>query len=168
MAKPKDSASSFKKRWAAKERALGFENIAAKLVACGDADLPNEAAPCLSFKDAELMPAIWEVLGPADPWTAKDKNRLEKYRIIGADGAGNPMCVETGSGEIWLLDHEDQFRTTQFVNSGISQLAECLLAYMGEKDPATFLAAIKELDPPAVRKGSFWFQEAVSIGEETD
>ena len=168
MAKPTESTNSFEERWAAKERTLGLDDFGAKFVVCGDSVLPSEAAPCLSFGDAESMPAIWEVFGRADDWSEKDKKRLEEYRMLGSDGAGNPICVEKASLEIWLLDHEDHFNTLQFVNSGISQLAECLLAYMGEKEADQFRSAVEEIDPPAIGKGTFWYHEAACIGTDKD
>ena len=47
-----------------------------------------------------------------------------------------------------MLDHEDKFRTRQFMNTSILQLAECLLAYMGESDAVTLREAILAIDPP--------------------
>lgn len=167
MAMPISSTASFKDRWAAKERTLGFEGLGTHFVACGESVLPSEAAPCLTFDDAESMPALWDVFGPTDAWLAEDKKRLANYRMIGSDGAGNPICVDSASGEIRLLDHEGHFRTTQFVNSGIAQLAECLLSYMGEKDASAFRAAIRKLDPQADQEGSFWVHEAAGIGQDT-
>jgi hypothetical protein len=84
--------------------------------------------------------------------------------MIGSDGAGNPICVEKGTGAVVLLDHEDWFRTRQFINSSVRQLAECLLAYMGEQDPDRFRAAIKAIDSAAIAEGTFWWHEAAVIG----
>jgi len=58
------------------------------------------------------------------------------------------------------LDHEDWFGTRQFVNSSVRQLAECLLAYMCENDPARFRSAVQAIDPAALADGSFWWHEA--------
>ncbi len=165
---PTTSENSFVDRWEAKQRQLGFNGLETSFIECGDAVLPNEAAPCLSFDDATTMPAIWELFSPGSWWPATDKQRLDKYRMIGADGAGNPICVECASGEVWLLDHEDHFRTSQFVNSGISQFAECLLAYMGEKDGETFRSAVTLIDPSALQQGSFWYHEAAGVGAYID
>src|SRR4029453_11444239 len=99
-------------------------------------------------------------------WSANDQARLAPYRVLGTDGAGNPICIEEDSGAIWLLDHEDRFRTRQFVNSGIPQLAECLLARMGEKDAERFRDAVFANDPLALTEGSFWWHEAAVLPEE--
>ena len=92
--------------------------------------------------------------------------------MIGSDGAGNPICIEQGSGAIVLLDHEDLFRTRQFINSGVSHLAECLLAYMGaymgETDADRFRSAVRAIDPPALAEGSFWWHEAGCLESDTD
>jgi hypothetical protein len=80
-------------------------------------------------------------------------------------GAGNPICVD-GEATIWLLDHEDWFTTRQFVNSGIRELAECLLAYLGERDAGRFRRAVAEIDPRALMEGAFWWHEAAGLEPE--
>jgi hypothetical protein len=112
---------------------------------------------------AVQSPRVWETYGAPSDWSDSDRMRLASYRMIGSDGAGNPLCVEQGTGAVWLLDHEAQFHTRQFVNSGIPQLAECLLAYMGEREPKRFLTAIRDIDPPALAEASFWTQEASAL-----
>jgi hypothetical protein len=67
-----------------------------------------------------------------------------------------------------LLDHEDRFRTRQFVNSGVGQLAECLLAYMGEQDPEQFRASVRGIDPSAMAERSFWWHEADGLVADAD
>ena len=88
--------------------------------------------------------------------------------MIGSDGAGNPICVEQGTGAVVLLDHEDRFLTRQFVNSGVSQLAECLLAYMGERDPERFRGVVRAIDPAALAERSFWWHEAAGLSAEAE
>ena len=66
-------------------------------------------------------------------------------------------------GAVVLLDHEDRFRTRQFVNSGVSQLAECLLAYVGEQQPERFRSAVRAIDPPALAERSFWWHAAAGL-----
>jgi hypothetical protein len=154
----------FAARWQRKWTACGFEDIGTEMVACGEAVLPDAAAPFLSFGRADRPTPIWEVFGIPDHWPPAERERLAAFRIIGVDGAGNPLCVEQPGGAIVMLDHEDQFRTRQFVNSGVSQLAECLLAFMGERDPVRFRTAVRELDPPAMAERSFWWHEAAGFG----
>jgi hypothetical protein len=153
-------AEPFELRWKRKERACGMKSPAARFLQFLGVTLPIDAAPFLSFEDAERAPLLWELYGPADEWSAADRSRLGAYRAIGSDGAGNPICVESSSGVVWLLDHEDQFKTRQFVNSSAWQLAESLLARLGEKDVARLRAAISAIDQAAFANGAFWWYEA--------
>jgi hypothetical protein len=63
-----------------------------------------------------------------------------------------------------MLDHEDRFHTRQFVNSSVGQLAECLLTYMGEREPERFRAAVALIDPAALTEQSFWWHAAAGLG----
>ena len=101
------------------------------MVANGPYHLPRILSePFLPFDLAALPVPIWEMFGSSADWSPADRDRLAPYLMIGSDGAGNPICLEQVTGQVILLDHEDRFRTVQFVNSGIHQLAECLLAFM--------------------------------------
>jgi hypothetical protein len=155
---------SFAERWARKERECGFESCPAKMITCGLGLLPDSAAPFVTFDRAARPVPIWEVFGATADWSPADRERLARYRMIGADGAGNPICLEQATGQVVLLDHEDRFRTVQFVNSGIRQLAECLLAFMGEQDPDRLRKAIAQIDPAALGERGFWWHEAHSLG----
>ena len=155
---------SFADRWNRKWAGCGFEDIGTAFVPCGDAVLPAEAAPCLTFDRAARPAPLWEVFGTPSQWSAAERERLAAYRMIGSDGAGNPLCVEQGSGAVVLLDHEDRFRTRQFVNGSVRQLAECLLAYLGEREPDRFRAAARVIDPDAMAERSFWWHEAARLG----
>lgn len=154
---------TFAERWGRKERECGFEAIASEMVPCSEWVLPREAAPCMTFDQAGQPAPVWEVFASPSEWTAADRARLGPYRMIGSDGAGNPVCVEHGTGAVWLLDHEDWFRTRQFVNSSVPQLAECLLAYMGEQEADRFRQTVRGLDAPALVEGSFWWHEAAGL-----
>ena len=155
-------SESFAERWSRKERELG-RSFVAELVSSGDWTLPRESAPFLSFDQAEHPLPVWEAFASPSDWSAEDRQRLAAYRMIGSDGSGNPICVEEGSGAVWLLDHEDWFRTRQFVNTSVPRLAECLLAYMGEKEPDRFRTAVQQIDPPALAEQTFWWYGASMI-----
>lgn len=154
---------TFADRWKRKWSACGFEDIGTEFVGCGADTLPTEAAPFLSFDRATRPAPIWEVFGIPSQWSGAERERLAPYQIIGSDGAGNPICVEEGAGTVLLLDHEDRFRTGQFVNGSVRQLAECLLAYMGERDEKRFRAAVQVIDPAALAERSFWWHEAAAL-----
>src|SRR5262245_21410703 len=123
MPNQRPQSGSFEDRWLRRQHECGQDDLGPpEFVACGDAVLPTEAAPFLSFDEAESQPHIWEVFGPKDRWTTSDKKRLAVYRMIGSDGCGNPICVEDKTGMVWMLDHEDYFKTRQFVNSSVPLL----------------------------------------------
>ena len=157
-------SESFADRWAHKESELELQAIAAKMVACGSSVLPDSAAPCVTFDKASRPAPIWEVFGSPADWSSADRERLAQYRMIGSDGAGNPICVEQTTGSVIVLNHEDGFRSRQFVNSSVPQLAECLLAYMGELGAERFRLAVAQLDAAAIEEGAFWFCEANNLG----
>jgi hypothetical protein len=162
---PNSMPESFAERWARKGRESGFEDLGIEMVACGADTLPAEAAPCVTFGEASNPKPLWEVFGTPASWTPAARERVAAFRMIGADGAGNPFCVEDGTGAVVLLDHEDGFRTRQVVNGSVRQLAECLLAYFGETDPERFRKAAAAIDPTAVAEGSFWYHAAAGLGE---
>ena len=167
-------SEAFADRWSRKWAACGFgevypdddedESIGTEFVSCGGAVLPTEAAPYLTFDRAARPAPIWEVFGIPSQWPPAERERLAPFRVIGSDGSGNPICVEQPGGAVVLLDHEDRFRTRQFVNSSAGQLAECLLAYMGERDPERFREAVRAIDPAAMAERSFWWHEAAGLG----
>jgi hypothetical protein len=140
--------------------------MAPAMIACGGDWLPADAAPFLSFKQAAAPAPLWEVWGSPADWSAADRERLAPYRMIGSDGSGNPMCFEHETGAVVLLDHENEFRSRQFVNSSVGQLAECLLAYMGEREPELFTRAVQGIDAAALADGSFWWYEAAGVGDD--
>jgi hypothetical protein len=152
------TVTPFPDRWHRKESQRGFPKT--ELVQCGGWLLPREAAPGITFDGATLPQPVWKWFGIADQWSSADRQRLDAHLVIGFDGAGNPLCIERRTGAIWLLDHEDRFHTRQFVNTGVPQLAECLLAYMGEGDAQRFRQAVNGIDPAALADGSFWSCEA--------
>ena len=154
---------SFAERWSRKEHDCGFGVVASKMVACGSDVLPDSAAPCVTFREAACPLPIWEVFASPSDWSPADHERLAPYRMIGSDGAGNPICVEQGTRAVVMLDHEDWFRTRQAVNSSVRQLAECLLAYMGEREPERFREAARAIDPAAMADRSFWWHEAAGL-----
>jgi hypothetical protein len=85
--------------------------------------LPADAAPFLSFNqsaDEFLSPNTYFQLGnPA----------LNHFVIIGSDGAGNPLVLDTRShDQVLLLDHENGFEAS-FVNYSLPEMLACLMFY---------------------------------------
>ena len=137
------------------------------MISCGECVLPSSAAPCLSFDDAANALPLLNLFVSLQAYSNADRERLASFRVIGSDGAGNPFCVDRNTGIIWLLDHEDWRRFPQFVNSGVAQLAECLLSYMGEQQPEPFRSFVSSVDPRALGTGSFWWCEASALDAES-
>ncbi|TAK92400.1 MAG: hypothetical protein EPO06_00890 [Burkholderiaceae bacterium] len=156
----------FADRWAQRERELGLEEIASPMVIFGSDVLPMSAAPCVTFSAAAKPAPVFEVFASPEDWTADDKIRLAPFLVIGYDGAGNPICIEKNSGEVALLDHEDHFKTRQFVNTSVTQLAESLLAYMGEDSSARFKSALARIDSNALQEGTFWECEIKGLNDD--
>ena len=160
-------ANTFESRWADKENAIGVPNdIRAEMVTYGDALLPSEAAPFLSFSDSSGQKHIFEIFGFAEQWIDTERERLSEYIVLGSDGSGNPICERKSDKVIVLVDHEDGFKTVQFVNSSVQQLQESLLAYFGENDQELFLSVMRKLDPKAIEPETFWYFEAKGIGDD--
>lgn len=170
---------SFAQRWLDKERDCGLADISEGMVRATvnldkleaesrilmtESGLPGSAAPCLSFRKAALMPRVWEIYAPGK-WNRQKKAHLLQYRMLGSDGAGNPICVDETTGGVFLLDHEDGFRSVQFVNSTIAHLAETLLLYLGKRDADEFSNALQGVDAPALFDGSFWWHEIAQLRE---
>jgi len=155
--------ASFVERWHHKARECQPELPPDRLIAYGGSLLPEVCAPCLSFRESEAPARVFDVYSFPEDWTAEERAQLASYTMIGQDGAGNPICVEDPSGTVVLFDHEDWFRTRQFVNSSVGQLAECLLAYMGEHDEARFRSAVLAIDSRAINERSFWSHEAAGL-----
>jgi hypothetical protein len=141
------------------------------------AGLPEDAAPFLTFQ----VPGSRELPTVAEEW--EQPKEFGCYRLIGSDGAGNPIALdESRQGEVVYLDHEKRFARV-VLNKSIRQLAESLLAYrkmikdsqaeFGEDaflDGKTSTAARKELrqeltriDPAAMKSGCFWHGELQNL-----
>jgi hypothetical protein len=161
--------------------------------------LPESTSPFLGFEDVKELPkltAVYPHLTEKPPVgllqklrgrilsrTSSSPAQFDRYRIIGSDGAGNPLCIdEQDDGRVVWLEHEDNFRPN-YLSTSVSQLAESLLLFAetGKKRPARdakrdraamkkieseFLASMKECDPEALERGSFW-QDNISMILET-
>lgn len=129
------------------------------------AGLPRSAAPFLTFEHVEEgLPPIWNMWGSIEGWSEKDILRLQRYYLIGQDGGGNAVCIDTeNKGYVVLLDHEDNFRTSQFVNSSVFHLAECLLSYRDRMNDRMNTEQVKKeferIDADAIGEGNFWSYE---------
>ena len=118
-----------------------------------DAGLPRQCAPFLSF-DALLD-------GPRELAHLCDGATAAGLYVIGYDGAGNPLCLDSNlNWEVTHLDHEDDFQTRTFVASSIFTLANALVliqTHLPNKD--FILSRLQEIDPSSAASTSFFPRE---------
>ncbi|MBW3540219.1 MAG: SUKH-4 family immunity protein [Planctomycetes bacterium] len=125
------TANEFRDRWGDDGPLAAFPpaatadlNISSESKAfLNDAGLPESAAPFLEFPALEAGP----LPTAAEQWGLSAE--FERYREIGFDGSGDPICIdESADGAVVCLNHDNNFQRG-FMNSSVPQLAECLLAY---------------------------------------
>lgn len=127
--------------------------------------LPRSCAPFLSFDDVARGPLSLVAHYGAHQFSPADAARLAHFRVIGSDGSGNPLCLDTAhDGEIVMLDHEDGFRTRTFVASSVATLAEALL--LVQTIPySEFAERLREFDPRGAEDAAFLPAEVGMLSE---
>lgn len=131
-----------------------------------EAGLPKSCAPFLSFdevgKGLPKLTAVWRL----DGVSGVDTDFLSRYHTLGSDGAGNPLCIDTQEmGKVFMVDHDDAFRSRRLVASSVPQLAEALLI-IHTQPHEDFLTLFQEVDPPACGPDSFLPPEVAMLIEE--
>ncbi|WP_394001988.1 SUKH-4 family immunity protein [Luteimonas sp. WGS1318] len=154
----------FIERWQQKVADCDNSSPPVKMIPIANTYLPDSAAPFMNFTAAANPAPIYDLFGIPSDWTDDDRRGLHEYAVIGSDDAGSPICLD-GDGRVVILDHEDCFRTLQFVNSSIWQLSECLLAYLWEHDADRFRSVVDAVDKSALQLGSFWWHEAADLAD---
>jgi hypothetical protein len=184
------SPEEFVARWGKDGVLVRFRKDAVAQLALADEDkeflaqagLPDSAAPFLHFE----APKSGELTTIADAYD--QPSAFRRYRVIGADGAGNPIAIdEDCRGEVVCLDHDEEFARI-LMNTTIRQLAQSLLAYRktfrasvaanaeeDDSDSALPPAArkklfqeLKKIDPAALNTGGFWADEVQISDAKTD
>ena len=136
--------------------------------------LPRDASPFLSFGTSisgKWLPAM------SEEWHFPVQ--FSCYRIIGATGNGDPICLdESTNGAVVYLNHDKGFDKF-FMNSSVEQLGECLLehrkfvrrvidqngcdAYLDGSIPGDLKKwisnRIRDIDEYAMRESCFWHSE---------
>ncbi len=149
-----------------------------------EAGLPRDWSGPFTFDLAKNLRRVSDVFGcygqPGD-WDRDVYERLSRYVYLGFDGGGNPICLDSADQEkVVLLDHEDFLSPAlrgRFINSGIGQLAECVLIfqemleeYQREQGEAAelyagdvpaplveqALAKMRRADPGVSTEGDYW------------
>jgi hypothetical protein len=103
--------------------------------------LPKQASPFLSFTDY-----------------SEGIDIPEGYCPIGADGSGNHIFIERGSGNVVLLDHDFEMNRV-FINGSLIQFAECLCLYQEHLTTESIshcFAAMREIDKALEAENSWW------------
>lgn len=110
----------------------------------------------------------------AELWGLKE---YSQYRVIGSNGSGDPVTIDTTNGEVVYLNHDNAFQRV-FINSTVTKLAEVLFAYdrlIAEAQAANgpeayldgnvpdeslrrFTLLVETLDPDALKSG-MWPEE---------
>jgi hypothetical protein len=106
--------------------------------------LPKSAAPYLSFG-----PETWgfDGLPPG-------------YFVIGANGSGDPICINEESGEIVCFNHDEDM-SRQLANSSLERFQECLCLFQEYRSAGALsecFAAMRAVDP-SLEESGFWSQE---------
>jgi hypothetical protein len=130
-----------------------------------EAGLPAQAAPFLDFGPPKSGPlervsVVWHQ-PPA----------FDRYRIIGGNGSGDPICLdEEAGGQVVYLNHDNRFQRV-LMGSSVHTLAECLVelrdlfkAAHGMKSVTreqydALLERFRAIDPASSGEGGFWQQE---------
>jgi len=87
--------------------------------------LPKHVAPYISFKTGDKLSNSIETLNRI--YDIQDE--FEKYVVIGADGSGNPIAINTTNNDtVEWLDHEDYFSSSYF-NSSIETMLSFFMIY---------------------------------------
>lgn len=91
--------------------------------------LPEDAAPFLTFIGDGNPQDKYSSINFLTDWFNFLEPEYKKYVAIGSDGSGDVIAINTVNNCIveWL-DHEDYF-SARFMNTSVSQLANCLLCY---------------------------------------
>jgi hypothetical protein len=184
------SAEEFIKRWGTgDDRLVRFPDTAVMPLALPEdckqflmtAGLPASAAPYLSFE----APSPPSELTRVSEVYSRLPDRFGRYRQIGSTGSGDPVALDEGqNGEVVYLNHDDGFRRI-LVNTCVTRLAECLLAYRRMVDdsnavngenwldgtvPLECRAALERelrlIDPAAMQAGCMWADEVAYVNGE--
>lgn len=131
-----------------------------------EAGLPKSCAPFLSFnevgKGLPKLISVWRL----NEVSGVDTDFLSRYHILGSDGSGNPICIDTEEhGSIFMVDHDDAFRSRLLVASSVPQLAEALLI-VHTRPREQFVRFFEKIDPTACAPDTFLPIEVAMLTEE--
>lgn len=141
------------------------------------AGLPETPPPYLEFTSSQsLLKSITNVFNMPE--------EFRKYWFLGSTGSADPICIIEKQENIVFLNNSDDYKEV-FINSSISQFAECLLIYSKMIDKAIevngedafidneipecvigwFKEELERIDAKSIEKGCFWFTEIENLYE---
>lgn len=145
--------------------------------------LPTSAAPFLGFGDQRELLSLPSM---AALYQERDPEIAERYRVIGSNGSGDPVVLDiAANGAVVFLNHDNDLERI-LINSSVTQLAECLLAFKrlieraqaangedayldGNIPPDVlreFVDIVQACDPVAIEGGTLWGDELTNISSE--
>jgi hypothetical protein len=139
-----------------------------------EAGLPKNAAPWLTF---DARPGLLSRLRDTG-FAPTDTAALVE---IGFTGSADPICLDSRTGTICVLNHDDNLQIV-FANSSVGQLVEFLDlfrtlvritisergsdAYLNNDIPpaavASTIASMRGVDPDALEPGTMWHNELLA------
>ncbi len=154
---------------------FGFQE--STLAALSTIGLPSQAAPFLSFNQtlAEFQ--------SLDTYLQAEDSTWKRFVIIGADGAGNPIVLDTSTqDQVLLLDHDNNF-IAQPVAPSLLILLGCLVVYgqfvndlvtsrgsgaylkanFTDAQFASLREALRTVDNQTVELRGFWYDELAGL-----
>ena len=135
--------------------------------------LPADSAPFLSFNQSSE-----KFQSPSSYFKLTDSS-LEHFVMIGVDGAGSPLVIDTSvQDQVLLLDHENGFAALP-VNRSLKEFQACLVIYnqfidelLASRGPDAFLDAdftdaqfatlqhnLLAIDRQIIEQKGFWHDE---------
>ena len=129
------------------------------LSTCG---FPSQSPPFLSFVVDSEEPMLSINCLTELYFDYNLSNDMDRYIVIGSDGGGNPIVINTEKGgQIEILDHESDFETIHEMNSSVFTLSQSLVAYK------RFIITInKENGPDAFSKSYFTNKQYANLKNE--
>ena len=154
---------------------FGFQE--STLAVLSTVGLPSQAAPFLSFNQtlAEFQ--------SLDTYFQLGASTWKRFVIIGADGAGNPIVLDTGTqDQVLLLDHNNDFVALP-INQSLSTFSGCLVVYSQFVDNlvtsrgsgaylkanftdaqfSSLREALRTVDNQTVELRGFWYDELAGL-----
>ncbi|MDA8414706.1 MAG: SUKH-4 family immunity protein [Desulfobacteraceae bacterium] len=140
--------------------------------------LPDSAATFLCFEKNvnEKLKSVSEI------WNLSEE--FERYKVIGFNGSGESIAVDSTNGEVSYFNHDDGFKKVM-MNTSVTCLAECLAKFMWlvietEKENGNdavlnndfpkhlqeqFKIELESIDSKALEGNTFWNEQINQMAE---